>query len=371
MTKTIINENQKGLVFHNGKYEKTIGAGKYTFLNGKTVEVLALDAPIQSVNCTLETILADIRIQKSITSIEVADQQIALHYVNGAYRDVLYRSGKYAYWNENAEHTFQLIDVSKPEIVDTVPRYIIERLPHSLYTKIEVAEYQKALLFFNKKFEKLLDSGTYYFWSNAAKIDINIVDTRLTQVNIGGQEIMTQDKVALRINVVCSFRVTDYVKILTEIDNFDEQLHVAAQLALRDYVGRYKLDDLLANKDEMGQYVAEQLRAKQNELYLEIVDAGIKDIILPGEIRDIMNTVLIAEKKAQASVITRREEVASTRSLLNTAKLMDENQTLYKLKELEYMERICEKVGNINLNSGGDMVTQLLGMLGKKRAEVS
>ncbi len=72
-----------------------------------------------------------------------------------------------------------------------------------------------------------------------------------------------------------------------------------------------------------------------------------------------MNTVLMAEKKAQASVITRREEVASTRSLLNTAKLMDENATLYKLKELEYIERICENVGSINLNGSGDVISQL------------
>ena len=65
----------------------------------------------------------------------------------------------------------------------------------------------------------------------------------------------------------------------------------------------------------------------------------MKDIILPGEIRDIMNTVLVAEKRAQANVVTRREEVASTRSLLNTARLMEENPTLYKLKELEYIEK--------------------------------
>jgi len=73
--------------------------------------------------------------------------------------------------------------------------------------------------------------------------------------------------------------------------------------------------------------------------------------------------VLVAEKRAQANVITRREEVASTRSLLNTAKLMDENKTLYKLKELEYIERICENVGNINLNGNADVLTQLTGIL--------
>ena len=79
----------------------------------------------------------------------------------------------------------------------------------------------------------------------------------------------------------------------------------------------------------------EKLKERQEEYCVEMTGAGIKDIILPGEIREIMNTVLIAEKKAQANVIMRREEVASTRSLLNTARLMDENQTLFKLKEME------------------------------------
>ena len=88
-------------------------------------------------------------------------------------------------------------------------------------------------------------------------------------------------------------------------------------------------------------------------------NAGIKDIILPGEIREIMNTVLVAEKKAQANVIMRREEVASTRSLLNTAKLMEENRTLMRLKEMEYLEKICDKVGSITLNGGKSVLDQL------------
>lgn len=92
---------------------------------------------------------------------------------------------------------------------------------------------------------------------------------------------------------------------------------------------------------------------------MEIVNAGIKDIILPGEIREIMNTVLVAEKKAQANVIMRREEVASTRSLLNTAKLMEENRTLMRLKEMEYLEKICDKVGSITLNGGKSVLDQL------------
>ena len=102
-----------------------------------------------------------------------------------------------------------------------------------------------------------------------------------------------------------------------------------------------------------------RLRDAQAEYCVEILNTGIKDIILPGEIRDIMNTVLVAEKKAQANVITRREEVASTRSLLNTAKLMEENKVLYRLKELEYLERICDRVGSISLSGAGSVLEQL------------
>jgi regulator of protease activity HflC (stomatin/prohibitin superfamily) len=231
------------------------------------------------------------------------------------------------------------------------------------FVKVEVAEHMKARLYFNRKFIRLLDAGTHYFWRTAVKIDTEYVDIRLTQMNVQGQEILTADKVSIRVNFVCNYRVTDYVRILTEIDDYEEQMHVTAQLALREYVGRHKLDDILESKEQMSQFVFAKLKAKEGDLFVEITDAGVKDIILPGEIREIMNTVLVAEKRAQANVITRREEVASTRSLLNTAKLMEENQTLYKLKELEYVERICENVGHISLNGNGNILTQLTAIL--------
>ena len=362
MKKIIINENQRGLLFKNGKYIKMLSAGKYFVSGGKEIEVLNLNHPISSTKCALDTILSDKTVAKAVSVIEVADQELALHYVNGKFHDVL-RRGKYAFWSLIDKHEYKVFDISTPEVSEEVPEYIFSKILPLHYTKVEVLEYQKVLLYFNQKFVRILDAGTYYFWKNGVKIDTRCIDTRLTQMNITGQEILTQDKVSLRINFVCTYRVTDYVKICTEIDNFTEQMHVAAQLALREYVGKYKFDEILENKAEMSEFVFSKLKAKEKELFVEITDAGVKDIILPGEIREIMNTVLVAEKRAQANVIARREEVASTRSLLNTAKLMDENKTLYKLKELEYIERICENVGNINLNGNTDVLTQLTGIL--------
>lgn len=362
MRKIIVKENQKGLLFQNGRFVKLLDAGKYRLFGGREIEIVGLDEALASFWCTLDTLLACKEIVRQVDVVEVGDEELALHYVNGKF-DAVLRAGKYAFWTIGQKHEFQMVDISTPVVDASVPAYIFSKIPAIFYTKIEVAEYQKARLYFNQKLAKILDAGTYYFWNNGVKIDVGFVDTRLCQMNITGQEMLTRDKVSVRINFVCNYRVTDYVKILTEIDDFAEQMHVAAQLAMRAYVGEYKLDEILENKAEMSEFVFQKLKAKEKELFVQITDAGVKDIILPGEIREIMNTVLVAEKRAQANVITRREEVASTRSLLNTAKLMEENKTLYKLKELEYVERICENVGNINLNGNTDVLSQLTGIL--------
>mgnify|MGYP003291866752 CR=1 FL=1 len=358
MKKVIIKENERGLLFKNGKFIKMLTAGKYTVFKDSYIDILSAANPLMSDSCSLETLLCDKEIAKSVSVAEVGDREIALHYVNGKFENILQR-GKYAFWNFADSHEFITVDISNPDVTERIPEYIFSKISPAYYTKVEVAEYQKARLYYNQKFVKILDAGTYYFWRNGIKVDVGLVDTRLTQMDITGQEILTQDKVSLRINFVCNYRVTDYVKILTEIDGFAEQIHVTAQLYLREYVGKYKLDEILENKDKISEYVFNRLKAKENQFYVEFTEAGVKDIILPGEIRAIMNTVLVAEKRAQANVITRREEVASTRSLLNTAKLMEENKTLYKLKELEFVERICANVGNINIGTNGDVLSQL------------
>lgn len=364
--KTVITENQRGFLFQNGRLVKLLGPGAYHTFGGRGIEVVNMDQAVHSDSCDLENLLQNPAVAGQTVTVGVSDEQLAVHFVNGNYKECL-TAGKYAFWSVSEKHTFLMADISAPEVSAEIPEYIFYHMPACFYTKVSVAEYQKARLYYNKRFVRLLDAGTYYFWKNHIQVEAELVDTRLIQMDITGQEVLTKDKVAVRINFVCHYRITDYVKIVTEIDDFNGQMHVAAQLALREYIGRYTIDELLDNKEQLSQYVFEKLKEKEALFYIQLADAGIRDIILPGEVREIMNTVLLAEKRAQANVITRREEVASTRSLLNTARLMDENKTLYQLKELEYIERICENVGSIHVTGGGDLLTQLMSMVQKPK----
>lgn len=356
--KTIINENQRGLLFKNGRFIKLLTPGKYHSLFHKKIEVLSIHQQINSSYATIDILLQNRDIHSLTTQINIHDQQLALHFVNEQFTDIL-PTGQYAFWNIYDKHTFQIIDTCDCFVHENIPQYIFQKIPQHYFIKIEVKDYEKAILIINNQFSQLLDSGTYYFWNTQSNIEYHIIDTRITQMNIVGQEILTQDKVSLRINFVCYYKVIDFIKLFLEFNDFKEQIRITTQLIMREFIGQYRLDDILENKSAISKKIFYKLKEKAKEYYIEIFDAGIKDIILPGEIRDIMNTVLIAQKKAQANVITRREEVASTRSLLNTAKLMDENKTLYKLKELEYLENICLNVGEINVNGNQQLLQQL------------
>ena len=365
MKKIVIYENQKGFLFKNGKYVKMLSAGTYRFFGNTEVEVFSIDEPIRPKSCSLETLLADPQVVAVTETVTVREAELALASVGGVFRSVL-GAGKHAFFAHPEGRSFRLVDLSTPEVEESFPRHLFARIPVTCYTRFDVAEHEKGLLFFDRKLVRVLDSGIYYFWRTDTRVEVTCVDTRLLQLDVTGQEILTADKVSLRINLVCHYRFTDFVRATTEIEDVTEQLRVAAQLAIRAYVGRYRLDEILENKEGLSEYVFTYLQKKAETLYLAVTDADVKDVILPGEIREIMNTVLVAEKRAQASVITRREEVASTRSLLNTARLMDENATLYRLKELEYIERICENVGSLNVSAGGDLLSELAGLLRHK-----
>lgn len=356
--KIIINQNERGFLFKNGTYRKMLQPGKnkvYTFL-GETYVRAALDKPIKVPGTDTDILMNDKEFAQNVIKIDVPDGFVAVRFEDGRVIGA-HDAGKYFYFNYYQNVSYKLFDISKVEIEGLTPEQI-NRLPKELYVKAIVAEGETGLLNLDGKFSRALKAGAYYFWNTKTAVTCEKVDLRSQELEINGQEILTADKVSLRVNFIANYRITDAVKITSEVKNYKDRIYTITQLALREYIGKFRFDELLEQKENIASSVLTQLQAKSGEYCVEFTGAGLKDIILPGEIRDIMNTVLIAEKNAQANVIARREEVASTRSLLNTAKLLDENATLYKLKKLEYLEKICDKVGTISVG-GGNLLSEL------------
>ena len=364
--KVTIQETERGFLFHKGRFVRLLLPGIHRVPGRASVRRGALDKPLstQFTEAELGIFAGDEGFREETVTQIVPDGQMAVHYVDGRFAGGL-PTGVHIFWKAGHTHSFTLFALSGA-CTELGPGICSQLCAENFLSRYQVGEFQKGLLYIDGRFSGVLEPGVYYYWRDkATTYALECVETRLQELSLTGQEILTKDRVGVRLNFVCSYALADPVKACTQIEDYEAQFYTAAQLTVREYVAAVTLDELLLDRESVSEKLLDALRPKAQALYIRVESAGIRDIILPGEIREIMNTVLLAEKQAQANVITRREEVASTRSLLNTARLMEENRTLYKLKELEYLEKICENVGNISV-SGGDLLGHLRAIIGSE-----
>lgn len=356
-----INQGKIGLVFRNGDYKRMLKPGLHFIGVMNTVRVYSLaDRFVPHVE--LEILLKDEKLKTMLQVVEVADNEIAIRYRNGNFQEVL-RPGQHVYFKGLIKHTFTKVDMNAIQFPAEVDNNLLAKPALLPYVRaFSVDPYEKGILMVDGMEKQILEPGAYFFVKNSTLIEILKADMRQLQLEVNGQEILTKDKAALRLNFSLQYSIRDIRKALLDNKDHAKQLYVFVQLALREFVGTQSLDELLGNKEAITEYVSAQVSSKAVELGLQIGTSGIKDVILPGEMKDIMNQVLVAQKQAEANTIMRREETASTRSLLNTAKLMEDNAMLFKLKEMEYVERIAEKVSDISLSGSNQVLDQLRDM---------
>lgn len=361
MKKIRINVGKVGVITRNGDYKKVLTAGVYWVGLRNSVITFKMDE-IYVINTSLNIMLNDEKFRNLVEIIEVKDSEIALIYNEDNFNKIL-TSGRYFFFKGLTNYNITKVDLNNVEVRNDIDLLTLQKDEVKIFVstfKIEV--YEEGLLLIDGKFIKKLEKGTYNFWKSVKDVNVLISDLRQLQMEISGQEILTRDKAALRVNFFTQYRIIDSETALLKNKEFEKQLYILIQLALREFIGTLTLDELLDKKEAVSIYVKENLIDKAKILGIELLDAGIRDVILPGDVKEIMNQVLVAQKKAQANIITRREETASTRNLLNTAKLMEDNNMLFKLKEMEYVEKIAEKIGEITVSGGGQVIDQLKGL---------
>lgn len=354
-----IQAHQIGLLFKHEGFQRVLTQGKYWVWPTETAYVYNRGEQLQNPPLDLAVLLDQPDVAAALDVVDVQDNEIALQYEKGLFQAVL-RKGRYAFWRGVKDYTYVRADLSRLTIPAEID--LASLLPTQLgaYVRSQAVEaHEQGVLFIDWAFERVLKPGTYYWFKNNTPVHVLKVDMRQQQLEVSGQEILTKDKASLRVSFFVQYQVRDVMKAVVDNKDFDKQLYVAVQLALREYIGTLTLDELLERKGDLAPFVLNATATKAEQLGVSIRDGGLRDVILPGDMRDIMNQVLMAEKRAQANSIMRREETASTRSLLNTAKLMEDNAMLWKLKEMEYVEKIADKINTISVSNSGPMVDQL------------
>ena len=365
LQKVVVAQTERGLVLKDKSILKVLEPGVY-WLSIWGAKVSMIDAREAQVSNEILLKLVDSKAQadkelrdKYLQVIDLADYEVALVYQSKALKRVLLSGKRYVFWADAAELEIQRIDTREDYTVEKSMVNVlargrgIEGASEVVYA-VEVAAKQLGLLWVDGAMVETLDAGLYAYWRVNRSIKVEQVELRLQTIEVVGQEILTKDRVSLRINLSASYQMLDPVRARMQLKDYQDYLYRELQFVLREAVGTRTLDALLADKEALNSELYRTVVKALAEYGIKVSSIGVKDIILPGEMKDILNQVVQTEKAAQANVIKRREETAATRSLLNTAKLMDENPTLLRLKELEALEKVVEKVDRISVYDGLD-----------------
>jgi regulator of protease activity HflC (stomatin/prohibitin superfamily) len=338
-----IRSYEKGLLFRDGEFLRVLGHGTHWFvdpLHKVRVDVVSQRDP-WLVHEKLDLIVRSGQLKSDAAVVDLQDHQRALVWIDNRFAQIL-PPGRYAYWLGQKHAGVEVVDARNVRFDHEQFKVIVRSALASKHLDIcSIARDHAGVLFIDGRYVETLGPGEYAFWRGAADARIAEVDLRETMVDIGGQEIMTSDKVTLRLNAVATYRVADARRAVSQTDDVRQALYREAQLVLRAMVGSRELDAFLTDKDAVARDIEESLGRRAAELGLQIASIGIRDVILPGEMKDLMNRVTEAKKAAEANLIARREETAAIRSQANTAKLLQDNPTLMRLRELEVLEKIA------------------------------
>jgi hypothetical protein len=329
-----IHEHEVGLYFHDGEFRGLLEAGRHWMfdpLGRVRVEVVSQRAPWLA-HDKLDVIVKSGVLDDKATVVDLKDHERALVWIDGRFSHVL-PPGLYAYWTTYRDVKIEIVDTRAVRFVHPeLPVILKAQMAGNVLDSFQVPAGHVGAWFKDGSFVETLPAGRHAFWKNIAEVKLVPIDTR---------ELMTADKVTLRLNALVAYRVVDARLSLSVVDDARQALYRETQLVLRALVGARELDGFLADKDGVVAELEHGLRRRVPALGLEVVTAGIRDVILPGEMKDLLNKVTEAKKAAEANLIVRREETAAMRSQANTAKLLQDNPTLMRLRELEVLEKVA------------------------------
>ncbi|MBO6894930.1 MAG: slipin family protein [Roseibium sp.] len=365
-TRVVISETERALHLYKGELQGILGPGEHSLKNGRgslVIERQSLATP--QFRSAYEKALFDKLpevAEKHLTVVRTNPGEVAIVERDNRIHAVLGPDERQVFWTDAGPWTWQVIDTeAEPELPQKLMRRLGDARQTQQFVIVPVTDGSVALLSMDGVMTRVLDAGIHAFWKAGRTVTQRVVDLKRQSLDVTGQEVLTLDRVTIRINLSADYRVVDPVKAATEVKDFTDTLYRALQLVFRKQLGALKLDQILERKGEVNAEATGKIKADMAEIGIEVSDIVLKDVILPGEMRDILNMVVTAEKEAEANVIRRREETNATRSLLNTAKVMAENPVMLRLKELEALESIADKVDRLTVHNGtGGLMNDLV-----------
>ena len=356
----VVRDDERAFLTRSGRFEKLLGAGRYSVfdfrreLAAEVFKVVHAEIPATRV-LMLRKAHPEIA-EEHFEIVQAGPTQVAIVSFDGDPKHVVLPNTTRAFWKTLTKVDVELIETAEDFRIAKAHLNKLDMSRMTVAVTGVVEAHETALLIVDGELKETLGPGRHAYWAVGRTIRLAKIDLRPQPLEVTAQEILTKDRVAIRVTLTAFYRVIDPVLAANSTADLANTIYRLIQFAIREAVATRTLDDILAARDAIDREVRDYVGDRVKALGAEIGEIGVKDVILPGDVRELLNKVVEAERIAKANLIRRQEETAATRSLLNTAKLMENNPLLLRLKELEALEKLVEKVGRIDLHTGAQGV---------------
>jgi regulator of protease activity HflC (stomatin/prohibitin superfamily) len=354
--KVVVKDDERAFLTRDGRFERLLGPGRFTaFDPGRHLAAEVVKVARTEIAADKALLIA--RTHPAVAAehfeiVQTGPTEVAIVSLDGEPNWRVLPNTTRAFWKTVTRVEVERIDAGTEVRVAKQHLDRIDLKSTQLIVHDVVEAHEAGLLFVDGKLVERLPAGRHAFWAVGRMVKIRKVDTRPTPLEVTAQEILTKDRVGIRVTLTAFTRVVDPEKAALAAGDVANTVYRLVQFAIREAVATRTLDEILAARDTIDREVRAFVTERAKDLGVEIGEIGVKDVILPGDVRELLNKVVEAERTAKANLIRRQEETAATRSLLNTARLMEDNPLLLRLKELEALEKLVEKVGRIDLHTG-------------------
>jgi len=213
-----------------------------------------------------------------------------------------------------------------------------------LFARPVIKEYETGLLYRNGHFRRRQGPGAYLLLRHWHLL--RIIDLRKSFLTIPGQEVLSADNVAIKVSLAVAYRITDPVAATHTVLDARESLYAQAQLALRNFVAESKVEKLLLRRNEAGKSLLDKVAPEAEKVGLEVSMVEIKDIMFPGELKNLFAASVRARNEGEAAMEKARAETAAMRNLANAAGLMENHPTLLTLRWIQALDGRAERAGH-------------------------
>ncbi len=350
-----VKDDERAFLTRDGCFLRLLGPGRFSAFDPR-FKLAAEVVKVARAEITPERALRLQRTHPELAAelfeiVQAGPAQVGLVSFDGDPKHLVLPNTTRVFWKTLTKVDVDMIDTTEMRISKRHLEMIdLTRTTIAVLATVEAHE--AGLLIVDGKLVERLAPGRHAYWTVGRSVRVTKVDLRPQPLEVTAQEILTKDRVAVRVTLTAFYKVVDPELAATATGDIANTLYRLVQFAIREAVATRTLDDILAARDTIDQEVRSYVENRVKVLGAEVGEIGVKDVILPGDVRELLNKVVEAERTAKANLIRRQEETAATRSLLNTAKLMENNPLLLRLKELEALEKLVEKVGRIDLHTG-------------------